>query len=404
MSDVSRIEHRGVGVNPQPLIAGLLAAVVGYASTFALVLAALTAVGASASQAGSGLFAICVAVGLLNIVVAWTTRKPVSFAWSTPGAAFLLSVGEPAGGFPAVVGAFLVAAALIVLSGMVRPLARTVAAIPAPIANAMLAGMLLTLCLAPVRAVEAAPALALPILLAWALALRFTRRYAVPIAVLVTVLILATTTELPQESVAIVWPTPALVMPEFTLDAILRIALPLYIVTMASQNLPGLAVMKANGYSLKAAPLFVLTGLASTAVALLGGHAVNLAAITAAIAAGPEAHPDPGQRWSAPVATGATYIVLAAGASLAAAFIAASPPILIQAVAGLALLSSLGAALSGALVNEEARLPAILTFVATASGVTVLGVGAPFWGLVGGLALMMVLRLGQRPEPEIVAK
>ncbi|GLQ57911.1 benzoate/H(+) symporter BenE family transporter [Devosia nitrariae] len=406
MSDVSGTERRvvGAGVNPQPLIAGLLAAVVGYASTFALVLAALTAVGASASQAGSGLLAICVAVGILNIAVAWTTRKPVSFAWSTPGAAFLLTVGEPAGGYPAVVGAFLVAAALIVLSGLVRPLARAVAAIPAPIANAMLAGMLLTLCLAPFRAIEEAPAHALPILLAWALALRFTRRYAVPIAVLVTVIVLATTTQVPQGGVAIVWPMPIWIMPAFTLDAILRIALPLYIVTMASQNLPGLAVMKANGFDLKAAPLFILTGAASAATALFGGHTVNLAAITAAIAAGPEAHPDPGRRWAAPVAAGGTYIVFAAAASFAAAFIAASPPILIQAVAGLALLSSLGAALSGALVNEEARLPAILTFVATASGVTILGVGAPFWGLVGGLALMMVLRLGQRSKPELVGK
>ncbi|WP_201776103.1 benzoate/H(+) symporter BenE family transporter [Devosia geojensis] len=388
----------------QPVVAGALAAVVGFASTFALVLAALTAVGASPAQAGSGLFAICVAVGTLNIAIAWTTKKPASFAWSTPGAAFLLTVGEPAGGYPAVAGAFLVAALLIVLSGLIRPLARAVAAIPASIANAMLAGMLLTLCLAPIQAVGEIPALALPILIAWALALRFTRRYAVPVAVLVTVIILATTTQLPPGAVEFVLPTPVPVMPVFTLDAILRIALPLYIVTMASQNLPGLAVMRANNYDLKASPLFVFTGLASAGTALLGGHTVNLAAITAAITAGPEAHPNPGQRWAAPVAAGAVYILFAASASVAAAFIAASPPILIQAVAGLALLSSLGAALSGALVQEETRLPAILTFVATASGITILGVGAPFWGLVGGLALMFVLNAGKRTEPEVLSK
>jgi len=388
----------------QPLIAGALAAVVGYASTFALVLAALTSVGASPAQAGSGLFAICIAVGILNIAAAWATKKPASFAWSTPGAAFLLTVGEPVGGYPAVVGAFLVAALLIVLSGLIRPLARAVAAIPASIANAMLAGMLLTLCLAPIRAVGEIPVLALPILLAWALALRFTRRYAVPVAVLVTVVILATTTQLPPGAVELTLPTPVPVMPVFTPDAILRIALPLFIVTMASQNLPGLAVMKANNYDLKAPPLFLFTGLASVGTALLGGHTVNLAAITAAITAGPEAHPNPGQRWVAPVAAGVVYIVFAAAASLAAAFIAASPPILIEAVAGLALFSSLGAALSGALVQEDTRLPAVLTFVATASGITIFGIGAPFWGLVGGLALMLILYAGKRAEPQVLSK
>jgi benzoate membrane transport protein len=178
----------------------------------------------------------------------------------------------------------------------------------------------------------------------------------------------------------------------FTLDAIIRIGLPIYVVTMASQNLPGLAVMQANGYVLSPAPLFVLTGIASAVTALFGGHASNLAAITAAICAGPEAHPDPAQRWPAPIAAGVVYLLLAGGASLAAAFIAASPPVLIQAVAGLALLSSLAAALSGALAQEEVRLPAIFTFVTTASGITMFSVGAPFWGLLGGVAILLLLR------------
>jgi benzoate membrane transport protein len=179
-----------------------------------------------------------------------------------------------------------------------------------------------------------------------------------------------------------------------------RIGLPLYIVTMASQNLPGLAVMQANGYVLKPAPLFVMTGLASAATAFLGGHSSNLAAITAAICAGPEAHPNPARRWPAPVSAGVVYLLLAAGASLAAAFIAASPPLLIQAVAGLALLSSLAAALSGALANEDTRLPAALTFITTASGITIVGVGAPFWGLVAGIGMMIVLRYGVKPAAD----
>jgi benzoate membrane transport protein len=305
---------------------------------------------------------------------------PISFAWSTPAAAFLLTVGEPVGSFAAVAGAFLFAAGLIVLTGLIKPLARLIAAIPAPIANAMLAGMLLTLCLAPIKAVAEAPTLALPILLAWVVGLRFARRYAVPIAVLVTGIVLAFSTHLPAGALDGTWPSLVPVVPVFTWDAVVRIGLPVYVVTMASQNLPGLAVMKANGYEPAPAPFFVLTGVASALTAVFGGHSTNLAAITAAICAGPEAHPDPGRRWPAPIA---------------AAFIAASPPILIQAVAGLALLSSLAAALSGALLEEEARLPAILTFVTTASNITIVGVGAPFWGLVGGIGMLTLLRAGK---------
>ena len=384
----------------QPVMAGALAAIVGYASTFTLVLAALTASGASPQQAGSGLMSVCIAIGILNIVVSARLRVPVSFAWTTPGVAFLLTVGEPVGGFPAVSGAFLVAAVLILLTGLIKPLARLMAAIPAPIANAMLAGMLLTLCLAPITAVAEMPMLALPILLAWVIGLRFARRYAVPIAVLVTGIVLALTTNLPPGALDSSWPALVPVMPVFTLDAVVRIGLPLYIVTMASQNLPGLAVMQANGFVLAPAPLFVVTGIASAVTALFGGHASNLAAITAAICAGPEAHPDKDKRWPAPIAAGVVYLLLAPAASLAAAFIVASPPLLIQAVAGLALLSSLTAALAGALVHEDTRLPAIFTFVITASGITMIGVGAPFWGLVGGIAMLVLLRFGIKPVVE----
>jgi len=376
----------------QPIMAGALAAVVGYASTFTLVLAALAAGGASPQQAGSGLMALCIAMAVLNIAVAARLKVPVSFAWSTPGAAFLLTVGAPEGGFAAVAGAFLVVAGLVVLTGLVRPLARAIGAIPQALANAMLAGMLLTLCLAPINAVAEMPALALPILLAWAIGLRFARRYAVPIAVVVTGVVLAVSTDLPAGALDGAWPSLVPVMPVFTLDAIVRIALPLYVVTMASQNLPGIAVLRANGYAVAPGPAFLLTGAASGVIAFFGGLTTNLAAITAAICAGPEAHPDRDKRWPAPVATGSVYILLAPAASLAAAFVAASPPLLIQAVAGLALFSSLATALGAALAEEEMRLPAILTFVTTASGITIAGVGAPFWGLVGGIVLSLLLR------------
>ena len=284
------------------------------------------------------------------------------------------------------------AAALVVLAGVWRPFARAVAAIPVGIANAMLAGILLTLCLAPLKAIQAEPALALPIVLAWALGVVFLRRWAVPLAVLVTIVVLTLTTKLPPGALDVGLPELVPVLPVFTFDAFVRLALPLFVITMASQNLPGIAVMKANGYDVAPAPVFVATGILSGVIAFFGGHATNLAAITAAINAGPEAHPDPARRWPASVTTGVAYLALALVAGIAAAFISASPPILIQAVAGLALLTSLAGALAGALGKDDERLPAILTFVTTASGITILSIGAAFWGLVAGIVLLVLMR------------
>jgi benzoate membrane transport protein len=325
----------------QPVTAGILAASVGFGSAFPIVLQGLAGVGASPAQAASGLLALCVVTGLLGAAHSIATRQPVSIAWSTPGAALLISTGVPNGGFAAATGAFMVAALLVVMAGLWRPFGRAVVGIPMSLASAMLGGVLLTLCLAPVKAVGAAPELALPIVIVWALGWRFARLYAVPLAVLVTVGIVVFATPIPAGALADIWPKPVLVMPEFTLSAAISIALPLFIVTMASQNVPGLAVMRGNGYQPDVGPVFISTGLFSGITALFGGHAVNLAAITAALCAGPESHPDPARRWIAPVASGVAYLLLGLFAGFASAFIAASPPLLIQAVAGLALLSSL---------------------------------------------------------------
>jgi benzoate membrane transport protein len=210
--------------------------------------------------------------------------------------------------------------------------------------------------------------------------------------VVVAAIVLALSASLPADGLPVSVPALEFVAPLFTLDALLKLALPLFVITMASQNLTGLAVMRANGFDVPAGPRFVMTGIASAVVAVFGGLTINLAAITAALAAGPEAHSDPHKRWVAPIAAGATYLILALLATLAAAFIAASPPILIEAVAGLALLPSLASALAGSLSAEDTRLPAILTFVTTASGITLLGIGGAFWGLVAGIGLMLVLR------------
>ncbi|NNM71353.1 benzoate/H(+) symporter BenE family transporter [Enterovirga aerilata] len=380
----------------QPVSAGLLAAIVGFASTFALVLQALAAVGATPVQAASGLLALLVVKGGAATVLSLRARMPISLAWSTPGAALLIVTGVPAGGFAGAVGAFLLASALVVAAGLWRPFGRAVAAIPISLAGAMLAGVLLDLCLAPVRAVGALPMLALPVVIAWALAWRVARPYAIPVAVLVTGVIVAFATPLPDAALADFVPRVVPVAPAFSWSAFLGISLPLFIVTMASQNIPGLAVLNSNGYHPPIGPIFVATGFASALAALFGGHMVNLAAITAALCAGPEAGPDRSRRWIAAATAGLAYIALGMTATFAAAFVAASPPLLIQAVAGLALLGSFGAAIQTALAREHERVPAIVTFVTAASGLSFLGIGAAFWGLVAGGAMLGLARVGRR--------
>lgn len=376
----------------QPVFSGVLASLVGFASSFAIVLQGLAAVGASQEQAASGLFALTLGMGLLGIFLSWTTRTPLAIAWSTPGAALLIATGSVAGDFSAAVGAFIVAALLVVVAGFWRGFGRAVASIPMPLASAMLAGILFNLCLAPVRAVAELPALALPIVLVWALTLRFARLWAVPAAVAVAAVMIAISTELPPDLFASALPNPVPILPTFNFDAVIGISLPLFVVTMASQNIPGLAVLRSNGFNPDVRPVFVSTGIVSAVGALIGGQLVNLAAITAALCAGPEAHPDRAKRYIAAIAGGFAYLLFALGAGLAAAFISAAPPLLIEAVAGLALVGALATSLLGAVTQEEFRLPAVLTFVTAASGLTLFGVGAAFWGLIVGGAVYMLLK------------
>ncbi len=375
----------------QAVAAGLLAAFVGFASSFAVVLQGLIAVGATRTEAASGLMALAVAMGSCGVIASLWRRQPISCAWSTPGAALLATSGAPEGGFPVAVGAFLVCGALIVLAGLFRPLGRAVERIPAPLANAMLAGVLLGLCLAPVRAMGSVPMLAAPVVLVWALVFHFKRLYAVPAAVLVVVGLIAMQ-GMPAMSGSL-WPAPVFVRPVFTFAAAIGLGVPLFLVTMASQNIPGMAVLHLNGYRPPASPLFVLTGVFTMLGAPFGGHAVNLAAITAALCAGPDAHPDPAKRYWAAVVAGLGYIVFGLLAGAATAFIAASPPVLIEAVAGLALLGAFGSALLGAVSASEGREAALVTFLVTASGQGFLGVSGAFWGLLAGAAMLGLGRL-----------
>ncbi len=367
------------------LAAGLLAAFVGFASSFAVVLKGLTGMGASPAQAASGLMALSVAMGLCAIVLSLWRRMPISVAWSTPGAALLASSSVPEGGFPVAVGAFLTSGTLIVLAGAWRPLGRAVAAIPTSLANAMLAGVLLNLCLAPMRAIAAMPALAMPVVLVWAVVWRVRRLYAVPAAVaaMAGVLILHGGGGAPPQWFA----EPVWVAPVWTLPATIGLALPLFLATMASQNIPGMAVLAANGYTPPAGPLFRVTGVFTLLAAPFGGHAVNLAAITAALCAGPDADPDPAKRYWAAVVAGGAYIAFGLLAGAATGLIAISPPLLIEAIAGLALLGSLGGALMGAMRDAEEREAALIAFLTTASGLTFFGIGGAFWGLLAGVAM-----------------
>jgi benzoate transporter len=382
-------------LSPQSFFMGCLTAFVGFASSFAVVLQGLKGVGASDYEAASGLMALSVSMGVCAIVLSAWTRLPVSIAWSTPGAALLATAGTVEGGFPAAVGAFLVCGVLIVIAGLFRPLGRAVAAIPAPLANAMLSGVILGLCFAPFKAIAFDPLLGLPILVAWAAVLMVKRLYAVPAALAAFVAVMVFGVDLPEGAMA-EWsqslaPPVELVAPAFTLPGLVSIALPLFIVTMASQNIPGIAVLKVNRYEPSPGPLFATTGVFSLLSAPFGGHAVNLAAITAAMCAGEDAHPDPARRYWAAIIGGAGYVVLGLLAGAVTSFVSLAPPILIQAVAGLALIGAFSGSAVAAFKEAETREAAAVTFLITASGVSFAGISGAFWGLVAG-GLMMGLQ------------
>ncbi|AMM86572.1 benzoate/H(+) symporter BenE family transporter [Martelella sp. AD-3] len=384
----------------QSLFMGLLVAFVGFASSFSVVLQGLEGIGASPAQSASGLMALSIVMGVAGIIISAVTRMPVSIAWSTPGAALLATAGTLPGGFAEAVGAFIVANLLIIAAGLLKPVGRAISAIPAPLANAMLAGVLLALCFAPVEAVKFDPLLGLPIILAFVVAGAFNRLLAVPAALGAFVLVLVFGVDIPDGAWADVWreaaPMPVWVTPVFSLQAAISVALPLFIVTMASQNIPGVAILAINAYRPSAGRMFSLTGLFSLFAAPFGGHGVNLAAITAAMCAGPDAHPDPKRRYWAAIIAGIGYLVFGLMSGLVVALVSLAPPILIEAVAGLALIGAFAAAALAAFKEPEAREAAAITFLVAASGVGFFGISGAFWGLAAGLAITGIKRLTQK--------
>lgn len=381
----------------QSFLMGLLVAFAGFASSFAVVLQGLTAVGASAEQATSGLIAASVAMGLCGITLSLWTRMPISAAWSTPGAALLATATIPEGGFPAAVGAFLLCGGLLTLAGVWRPLSRLVKSIPSSLANAMLAGILITLCLAPFRAVAEEPVFGLIILSSWIVGSWWNRFLGVPAALLAFVLIVILGVDIPEGSFAnvatLASPDLSWITPSFELSAALGIALPLFIVTMASQNIPGAAVLAAHNYKPEPGPLFAVGGIFSLLCAPFGGHAVNLAAITAAMCASEDAHPDPQRRYWSAIVAGLFYILFGLMVGLMISFVSLAPSILIQAVAGLALIGAFVGASRAAFEENTDRDAAAVTFLATASGMSLFGISGAFWGLIAGTCVLALKKL-----------
>jgi benzoate membrane transport protein len=376
----------------QPVHAGILTALVGFTSSFAVVLAGLRAVGASPAEAASGLLAVCMTQALGMLWLSYRHRIPLTLAWSTPGAALLASTGVVRGGWPAAVGAFLVVGALIIVTGLWSRLGGLLAAIPAPIAQAMLAGVVLELCLAPVRGFGAHPWEVGPIVATWLVLLRVARKWAVPGAFAVTLVVVGIDAVRAGGVHGVLFPHLVWTTPAFSWAALLGLALPLYVVTMAGQNVPGVAIMSSYGYQVPWRETMAVTGIGTAVSALAGGHAVNLAAITASLAASPDAHPDPRRRWVASFTSGLAYLVLALLSTALTVFVSAAPLAVVGAVAGLALLGTLASALASALSAIEGREAAAITFVVAASGLTFLGIGAAFWALAVGLLVHAVLR------------
>ncbi|TWS18731.1 benzoate/H(+) symporter BenE family transporter [Tsukamurella asaccharolytica] len=384
-----------------PVGAGVVTALVGYTSAFAVVLAGLRAMGASPGQAASGLLAVTVTMGAASALLSWRYRMPIISAWSTPGAALLATTGAVAGGWPAAVGAFVVCGVLFVLTGLWPTLARWVQKIPTPIAQAMLAGVLLPLCIAPVTALGKHPWAVAPVLVVWLVLLKLRPRWAVPLAFVTALAVIAVALVRDDAVPAaaelvphVEWTTPSI-----TLQALTGVVLPLYIVTMASQNIPGVAVLASYGYSVPWRPSLAMTGVGSVVGAPFGGHAINLAAISAALAAGPDAGEDTSRRWIAGVSSGAANLVLGVLSTGLTAVVLAAPEGVIQAVAGVALVGAFAAACAGAMADESARVPAAVTFIVAASGTTVAGVGAAFWALVAGIAVRGLLQ-PRRPRDQ----
>lgn len=372
---------------PASFSAAAVATVIGFGGTVALIVQAGQTLGASPAQIISMVTALCLGIGLPGAVLSWRLKMPVVLAWSTPGAA-LLAASTLGLGWSTAVGAFVLAGLLMVLTGLVPALGRLAERIPAAIASAMLAGVLLPFCLKLFLVFPTDMALAAGLLAVFLIMRRVAAAWALPAVLAAAFAVLALRGQVGLPAGTGLFGELSPVMPALDWKAAVSLALPLYLVTLASQNLPGLVVLRAAGYAPPAGKLIFWGGLTSTLLAPFGAHGVNLAAITAAICTGPEAHPDQGRRWTVGVIYGLIYLVVALFAAPLAGLFIAMPTGALAVITGLALIAPLTGSLGGMMSVAEDREAAVLTFAATASGVALFGVGSAFWGLaVGFIAL-----------------
>ena len=376
------------------IVAGFVAVLVGFTSSVVIVFQAAAALGATPEQTASWIWALGLGMGLTSLGLSLRYRQPVLTAWSTPGAALLVTAGAGVGMADAV-GAFIVSALFVTLAGASGWFERAMNRIPLALASALLAGVLARFAFDAFAAAHSDVTLVAAMFVAYLLGRRWWPRYAVPGVLLAGMAVALARGQLHFDAVPWQLASPVFTLPSFSLAATIGIALPLFVVTMASQNLPGVAAQRAAGFATPVSPVVTTTGLATLALAPFGGFAFGLAAITAAICMGREAHPDPARRWVASAAAGVFYIATGLLAGAVVALIAAFPKVLVLALAGLALLGTIGAGLAGAMKDESQREPALITFVVSASGLTLWGVGPAFWGvLAGGLAWAVLCRRG----------
>lgn len=378
--------------------AGFVAVLVGFTSSVAIVFQAAQAFGATSAQVTSWMWALGLGMGLCSLVPSLILRKPVMVAWSTPGAAVLATAGL-AGGFSMgeAVGAFMVSAVLITLAGVTRWFERGMDRIPMEIAAALLAGVLARFGLQAFAAAQTALPLVLTMLAVYLLSRRLAPRYAVVVTLAAAVVLVALRGQMTWAAVQLELAMPVFTAPQFNVAAVVSLAIPLFVVTMASQNLPGVAVIRASGYDLPVSRLITLTGLATLFLAPFGAFALNFSAITAAMCMGPEAHEDRNRRYTAAVSCGALYVAIGLFGAVVTGLLTAFPSELVVAIAGLALLGTIGNGLAVALRSEPHREAALITFLVTLSGVVIAGVGSAFWGVVAGSFALFVQQYRRSP-------
>ena len=373
-----------------PIMAGLISVIVNYGGTFILIFQAAQMAGLSPELTASWVWSISIGVGITGILLSWYTREPIITAWSTPAAAFLITalVTVP---YSEAIGAYLLSAMAFVILGITGYFEKLIRLIPIGIASGLLAGILLQFGIAAFTNMTIDPLLAISLFLIYLITKRFSARYAIVSVLLFGFIFLLLQSRINFAGFELKLASPIFTAPAFSINSALSIALPLFLITLTGQYMPGLLILKNDGFKTNAKPILTVTGLGSFLMAPFGSHAFNLAAITAAICTGKESHEDPSKRWVAGIAAGVFYILVGIfGVTLATVF-AAFPATFISTLAGLALLGTIAGSLANAMNDVDSREAALITFLATAANITLFGIGGAFWGLVLGLIAYLVL-------------